>query len=131
MSVKCAIERRRKLHSTSSESDHAGQDSPFLATSQFCSRQASRTAIYVIQNILQPRLAQAKYTLPEECPLDPEQSVFKLQEAHKTLVRKGVWSCKYDAKVLLDSVQMFFCHAAVTNQYTATSRYHHITCYTR
>jgi hypothetical protein len=78
----------------------AGEDQPpFLASSQICSRLSSRTAISVIKDILQPKLDQFKYTLPDECPLHPEKSIFKVQEAHKVLLRKAVWICKYDSKV--------------------------------
>ena len=72
---------------------------PFNASSAICDRADSRTAVHVIEHVLRPRIVAAGYTVPEGCLLDAARDMFALQEAHKKLVRKSVWRCKFDDKV--------------------------------
>lgn len=69
------------------------------ATSTTCDRAASREANSVITAVLQPRIEKLGYSLPDACPLDADKNMFKVQEAHKILMRKNVWKCTWDQKV--------------------------------
>ena len=69
-----------------------------------CDRVGSREANAVIATVLQPRIDKLGYTVPESCPLDVNKNMFKLQEAHKVLMRKSIWKCKWDDKVRLSSL---------------------------
>ena len=52
-----------------------------------------------MQTVLQPRLDALQYELPPGCPLDVSKDMFKVQEAHKVLVRSNKWRCTWDDKV--------------------------------
>lgn len=73
------------------------------ATSAKCDRVGSREANAVIATVLKPRIEKLGYTVPESCPLDTSKDMFKVQEAHKLLMRKNVWKCTWDNKVRLSS----------------------------
>lgn len=70
-----------------------------------CDRAASREAKRVLLNVLEPRMQKMGYIPPESCPLDASKDIYKVQEAHKVLLRKNVWKCTWDQKVGCS-----FCH---------------------
>mmetsp|Transcript_64924 Transcript_64924/g.146465 ORF Transcript_64924/g.146465 Transcript_64924/m.146465 type:complete len:268 (-) Transcript_64924:183-986(-) len=62
-----------------------------------CSREKSRAAQKRIKQDILDTMVELKPGLPEDCPLRPEQDLFKWQEAHKSKVR-GNFKCGFCGK---------------------------------
>lgn len=73
-----------------------------LATAnlQGCDRGNSRDAASVLSAIIQPRVEAHGFQIPPDCPLDVGKGLYSVQEAHKVLMRRNVWRCSWDQKVI-------------------------------
>ena len=75
--------------------------SEITADSSSCGRQASRDAAIIIESVISRLVHSKGYVLPTACPFNVSLNLFKRQEEHKKMLRKGVWQCEFDKKASL------------------------------